>query len=183
MNKVVLVSAVLIQLALIGCGNKSNNAGVTPQACGAAGGPSQLCIPAPNPNNAYGANAMNGPLGYGYYHKNGFFVPDYQNVQTGCDPGSQPILTQGSQVSCVQTSSFQQYGQPVYQQDYQWNQQSQDPSQAQTQYQNQQYQGQSRHQMTKTPGPAIECSASNPCQTGFCQPLQSSTVAGYCRAS
>jgi hypothetical protein len=157
MNKVVLVSAVLIQLALIGCGNKSNNAGVTPQACGAAGGSSPMCIPAPNANNAY----------------------------------SQPILTQAGTMSCVQTSTFQQYGQPVYQQDYQWDQQSQDPNQMQmqgqnqnpNQYQNQQYQGQDRHQMARTPGPAVECSTANPCQTGFCQPLQSAPAAGYCRAS
>ena len=124
MNKVVLLVAVLIQLALAGCGNKSNNAGVTPQACGTAGGPSPMCIPAPNANNAYGGNAMNGPQGYGFYSRNGFFVPNYQNVQTGCGPGSQPILT-GSGMSCVKTSTFQQFGQPVYQDNYQWNQQSQ----------------------------------------------------------
>src|SRR5271163_321795 len=95
MNKVVLISAVLIQLALAGCGNKSNNAGVTPQACGAAGGPSQYCVPAPNPNNVYGVNANYGPQGYGYYmNNNNFYVPDYQNVETGCEPGSQPIQTQ-----------------------------------------------------------------------------------------
>jgi hypothetical protein len=202
MNKVVLLSAVLIQLALAGCGNKSNNAGVIPQACGAAGGPSQYCVLAPNPNNAYGGKAMNGPQGYGYYNKSGFFVPDYQNVQTGCAPDSQPILTQGSQgtLACVPTSTFQQLGQPVYQQDYQWSQQSPGSGQNQGQYQNQnqnmnqyenqqfqgqnqQYQGQNGHQIGKTPGPAVECSATNPCQTGFCQPLQSAQAAGYCRAS
>src|ERR1700728_4100821 len=99
MRKVVLLSAVLIQLVLVDCGNKDKSVGMPPQACG-AGVPSQYCLPAPNPNNVYGVNATNGPQGYGFYMKKNFYVPDYENVQTGCDPGSQPFTT-NSGLTCL----------------------------------------------------------------------------------
>lgn len=165
MNKVVSIAAVLFQVVLAGCGNKDKNAGVPPQACG-AGVPSQYCLPVQNPNGVYGVNPSYGAQGYGYYMSRNFFVPSYQNVQTGCTSGNQPI-SDGSNLNCMPTSTFQQYGQPVYQQNYQWSQ-NQPPSNANGPI---------------TPGPAVACSDSSPCQTGFCQPLQSAPAAGYCRAS
>jgi len=158
------VGALLVQLAFAGCGNKDKNVAMPPQACG-AGVSTQLCVPTSNLNNGYGVSPINGNQGYGYYMSSNFYVPYYGNVQTGCGPGTQPFSS-GSSMTCLQTSQLQQFGQPVYQQNYQWSQNS--------------------GSQNNTPGPGVACSPqdSNPCPSGgFCQPLQSSSAAGYCRAS
>jgi hypothetical protein len=167
MGKVVLTVVVLVQLSLLGCGNKDKNVGMPPQACG-AGVPSQFCIPTPNNNNSYGVSPYNGPQGYGYYLKKNFYVPDYQNVQTGCDPGTQPFSSDSS-MTCLQTSQLQQLGQPMNQQNYRWPQNQRPQNQTGT-----------------PPGPGLTCSPqdANSCPSGgFCQPLMSAPAEGYCRAT
>ena len=69
MSKVVILSFVLAQLFLTGCGNKDKNVGMPPQACG-AGVPSQYCLPVQNINN-------NGPQQQNY---------QWQQNQTGAAP-------------------------------------------------------------------------------------------------
>ena len=66
MRKVIVLGAVLVQLALTGCGHNNNNVAMPPQACG-AGVPAQYCVSAQNLNNGYGNSPTSAPQGFGPY--------------------------------------------------------------------------------------------------------------------